>query len=97
MSMMSLIYSHKERSDRVVLSKHYNRGKIPTVLWLSPQYDGETKGHRGMGTSSKNDPSAGTKAQISSNKGTIQSNNKAPRRTLTVTILNRVRTVLKSP
>ena len=51
------------------------------MSWPSPQYDGETKGHRDMGTPSKNVPSAGTKAQI-------QRNNKAPRRTLTLTILN---------
>ena len=58
------------------------------MSWLSPQYDGETKGHRDMGTPSKKVPSAGTKAQISCNKRTIQPNNKAPRRTLTLTILN---------
>ena len=58
------------------------------MSWLSPQYDGETKGHRDMGTSSKNVPSADTKAQISCNKRTIQPNNKAPRRTLTLTILS---------
>ena len=87
----------QERSDRVALSKHYNHGKIPTVSWPSPQNDGETRGHRDMGTPSKKVPSAGTKALISCKKGTIQPNNKAPRRTLTLTILNRVRTVLKSP
>ena len=58
------------------------------MSWVSLQYDGETKGHRDMGTPSKNVPSAGTKAQISSNKGTIQPNNNAPRRTLTLTIFN---------
>ena len=58
------------------------------MSWLSLQYDGETKGHGDMGTSSKKVPSAGTKAQISCNKRTIQPNNKAPRRTLTLTILN---------
>ena len=58
------------------------------MSWLSLQYDGETTGHGDMGTSSKNVPSAGTKAQISCNKRTIQPNNKAPRRTLTLTILN---------
>ena len=77
----------QELSDRVVLSKHYN-GKIPTVSWLSPQDDGETKGRKDMGTPSKNVPSAGTKAQTSCNKRTIQPNNKASRRTLTLTILN---------
>ena len=41
-----------------------------------------------MGTSSKNVPSAGTKAQISCNKRTIDPNNKTPRITLTLTILN---------
>ena len=39
-----------------------------------------------MGTSSKNVPSAVTKAQILCNKRTIQPNNKAPRRTLTLTL-----------
>ena len=78
----------QERSDRVVLSQHYN-GKISTVSWLSPQYDGETKGHRDMGTPSKNVPSAGSKAQISCNKRTIQPNTKAPRRTPTLTFLNK--------
>ena len=58
------------------------------MSWLSPQYDGQTKGHRDMGTSSKNVPSAGTKAQISCNRRTIQPNNKTPRRTLSLTILN---------
>ena len=58
------------------------------MSWPSTQYDGETKGRRDMGTSSKNVPSAGTKAEISCNKRTIQPNNKAPRRTLTLTILN---------
>ena len=59
------------------------------MSWLSPQYDGETKGHRDMGTPSKNVPSAGSKAQISCNKRTIQPNSKAPRRTLTLTFLNK--------
>ena len=45
------------------------------------------KSHRDMGTPSKNVRSAGTKAEITCNKGTIQPNNKAPRRTLTLTIL----------
>ena len=58
------------------------------MSWPSTQYDGETKGRRDMGTPSKNVPSAVTKAEISCNKRTIQPNNKAPRRTLTLTILN---------
>ena len=41
-----------------------------------------------MGSPSKNVPSAGTKAQIMCNKTTTQPNNKAPRRTLTLTILH---------
>ena len=57
------------------------------MSWPSPQYDGETKGHRDMGTPSKNVPSAGTKAEVLCDKRTIQPNTKAPRRTLILTIL----------
>ena len=88
-SRIGLDYRHLGAiSDRVVLSKLYN-GKIPTESWLPPQYDGETKRHRdmgSMGTPSKNVAFVGTKARIKYNKRRIQPNNKATRKTLTLTI-----------
>ena len=80
-SRIGLDYRHLGAiSDRVVLSKLYN-GKIPTESWLPPQYDGETKRHRdmgSMGTPSKNVAFVGTKARISTTKEEFNQTIKQP-------------------
>ena len=86
-----------------MLSKLHN-GKIPTESWLSPQYDGETRLIGIWVPHLKTFLLQVPRHRLRANKRTIQPNNKAPRRTLTLTILyekrlnwNKLETFSKRP